>query len=63
MNILTKNELAIILWALDSKIEGILHENNINEEDLLTQKKLYEQLNTVYLKIHDMWKSNDLEDL
>ena len=63
MDTLSKDELATILWALDYRMDGVLHENSLSldEDDLVAQKKLYEQLNAVYLKIYDMWKSKDLE--
>lgn len=62
MNVLSKDELTTILWALDSKMESVLHDTNIDEEDLVVQKKLYEQLSAVYFKIQDMWKSAALEE-
>lgn len=59
INILSKDELATILWALDYRMDSVLHENSIDEEDLVAQKKLYEQLNKVYLKIHEMWEKTN----
>ena len=58
-NILSKDELATILWALDYRMDNVLHENSIDEEDLVAQKKLYEQLNKVYLKVHEMWEKTN----
>lgn len=61
MDTLSKDDLATILWALDSKTESILQANVDKDETeyLKVQKKLYEQLHTTYLKVYDMWKRND----
>lgn len=55
---LTKEEIATLLWTLDSKMDSLMTSPVEDVDTLIMQRKLYEQVSTLYNKLYVIWKSD-----